>query len=679
MKLRTKILSGFAAMLVLTGALGYVSLSLTDTMSEHSAEAALVDNARATLLQMQVATTFYSSTSDQRYADNALQRIDAAREIFGKAAAMEVSEASRKDLQKVMSDAGTLHGLLEQLVTEQRRINDLKKQADDVLRKTAALYDDILARMERQLRMERVDADIDVFVSMNSIRTRVDTEVRTGVAAFSMTTGKDAGDRILAVLKETVTALEKLEPQIRDRDCRTAFDAMLKQFEEYSGLIAQYIDQQVNMGSLREQVSRLVFSLQEQAAKLSASGTAAVQETNSMVNGVVLGVTLLALLLGIGVALYISTSVHRQLGVDPGELAVLADRVAGGDFDVDDGSAHIGVFDNLLKMVAILREHIQAAQEQSEHAREESEKAMAAMRAANKASEEAQARRNSILVAADRLESVINVVSSASQQLSAQIEQSGKGAEEQAARMAETSTAMDEMNTTVLEVARNAGKAAEFSSETKQKAEDGAQIVHSVVDSIQNVQRQSVQLKEDMGVLDGHAQAISNIMEVISDIADQTNLLALNAAIEAARAGDAGRGFAVVADEVRNLAEKTMASTSDVASAIKAIQESTTKSVQQLDAAVQTISQATELAVQSGDALSAIVNMAEETADQVRAIAAASEQQSASSEEITQSIGHVTTISGETAEAMKQSSEAVSELARQAQELSSLVTEMKRG
>lgn len=133
------------------------------------------------------------------------------------------------------------------------------------------------------------------------------------------------GDRILAVLKETVTALEKLEPQIRDRDCRTAFDAMLKQFEEYSGLIAQYIDQQVNMGSLREQVSRLVFSLQEQAAKLSASGTAAVQETNSMVNGVVLGVTLLALLLGIGVALYISTSVHRQLGVDPGELAVLAD------------------------------------------------------------------------------------------------------------------------------------------------------------------------------------------------------------------------------------------------------------------------------------------------------------------------------------------------------------------
>ena len=234
------------------------------------------------------------------------------------------------------------------------------------------------------------------------------------------------------------------------------------------------------------------------------------------------------------------------------------------------------------------------------------------------------------------------------------------------------------MNCTVLEVARNAGKAAEVSSETKQRAEAGAQIVHSAVNGIQDVQRQSVQLKEDMGVLEGHAQSINNIMAVISDIADQTNLLALNAAIEAARDGDAGRGFAVVADEVRNLAEKTMASTADVASAIRAIQESATKSVQQLDIAVQTISQATDLATQSGDALSSIVNMAEETADQVRAIAAASEEQSASSEEITQSIGQVTTISGETAEAMRQSSEAVAELTRQTQELSSLVAEMKR-
>ena len=166
-------------------------------------------------------------------------------------------------------------------------------------------------------------------------------------------------------------------------------------------------------------------------------------------------------------------------------------------------------------------------------------------------------------------------------------------------------------------------------------------------------------------------------MGVISDIADQTNLLALNAAIEAARAGEAGRGFAVVADEVRKLAEKTMVSTTDVGNAIKAIQESATQSMSQVDSAVQNIEIATTLASQSGLALDEIVHMVDATADQVRAIATASEQQSASTEEINQSISEINHIATETARAMDEASQAVSDLAKQAQSLASLIHEMK--
>ena len=237
---------------------------------------------------------------------------------------------------------------------------------------------------------------------------------------------------------------------------------------------------------------------------------------------------------------------------------------------------------------------------------------------------------------------------------------------------------MEEMNSTVLEVARNAGDAAKMSSQAREKAEEGERVVQNALESIKEVQRLALKLMADMKVLDGHAQSISQVMSVISDIADQTNLLALNAAIEAARAGEAGRGFAVVADEVRKLAEKTMASTSQVGDAITAIQESANQSMRQVETAVHSIDTATELAGHSGEALEEIVKITESTEDQVRAIAAASEQQSASSEEINRSVTQVTTIAGETARAMEEATHAVSDLARQAQILNSLVEDMRR-
>ncbi|MDO9631730.1 MAG: methyl-accepting chemotaxis protein, partial [Humidesulfovibrio sp.] len=318
------------------------------------------------------------------------------------------------------------------------------------------------------------------------------------------------------------------------------------------------------------------------------------------------------------------------------------------------------------------------ADQKSLEAAEQARLAGIATDEANAAKAQAErAKAEGMMQAATQLEHVVEIISSASEELSAQVEQSSRGTEVQSQRVAETATAMEEMNATVLEVARNASQAADSSGNARAKALDGAKIVGQVVDGIKTIQNVSLTMKTDMGVLGKQAEGIGQIMNVISDIADQTNLLALNAAIEAARAGDAGRGFAVVADEVRKLAEKTQTATKEVGDAISGIQLGTRKNLENVERAVVTVEEATDLANKSGEALQEIVHLVEISTDQVRSIATASEEQSAASEEINHSIEDISRISSETADAMNQSAQAVGELASQAQTLRRLIGEMK--
>ena len=334
--------------------------------------------------------------------------------------------------------------------------------------------------------------------------------------------------------------------------------------------------------------------------------------------------------------------------------------------------------DSLRSMIDRLQKNITLAEHKTAEADAKTQEARQAMEDAREARDRAErAQREGMLAAAAQIEGVVDNINSALANLTEQVQTSNAGAEQSASRLSETATAMEQMNATVLEVANNADTASTASSQTRDKANSGEEVVQKAVTAIQTVHDQTRQLKDDMNILGEQAQAINRIMAVISDIADQTNLLALNAAIEAARAGEAGHGFAVVADEVRKLAEKTMASTADVGNAIRAIQDSTNKSREQVDKSVDIISEATELANQSGQALQEIVQMVDGSADQVRAIATASEEQSAASEQINRSIMEVNQLSARTSEAMHTAMTALEQLQQQADTLTRLLTDMK--
>ena len=272
---------------------------------------------------------------------------------------------------------------------------------------------------------------------------------------------------------------------------------------------------------------------------------------------------------------------------------------------------------------------------------------------------------------------VSETVSSASTEISVQVEQASGGASTQRDRLGETATAMDQMNSTVLEVARSASSASDVTAAARHKAQDGSAIVGKVVTGIADVDARAQQLKSGMDALGKQADGIGQIINVINDIADQTNLLALNAAIEAARAGEAGRGFAVVADEVRKLAEKTMTATREVGEVISGIQKGTRANIDNVDSAALAIAEATQLATASGQALQEIVALVDQAADRVHSIATASEEQSAASEQINRALEEINNIAAETSVAMDQSSHAVNDLARQATVLRDLIASLK--
>ena len=311
----------------------------------------------------------------------------------------------------------------------------------------------------------------------------------------------------------------------------------------------------------------------------------------------------IGLLAGVSIASWLAVSVRRPLA----EVRAVAQRMAAGDLSVPIPERRDGEFGALLQTLGQLKANLSA------------------------------------LVADVRAE--IGGMKQATREIVSGNLDLSQRTEAQAASLEQTAASMDHFSATIQANAQASQHALDLAKQATLATEGGGQLIDEVEKTMSGIMNSS--------------QRVTEITDVINQIAFQTNLLALNAAVEAARAGPAGRGFAVVASEVRSLAKRSADSAREIASVLE-------QSAKEVAAGAQVVQR-------SSESMSQILDSVERVASRVLQVAEASGEQASVVGEINRAVEHLDQTTQQNAALVEQAAAAAQSLAGQAEVLTEAV------
>lgn len=280
-----------------------------------------------------------------------------------------------------------------------------------------------------------------------------------------------------------------------------------------------------------------------------------------------------------------------------------------------------------------------------------------------------------------------------------------KSASDTMNNMKDTDRAVDEMANGATMLAQETQSASEnvieignmidkVNDNTEELAKD-ADNMKELGENAENILRQLIAGQKEMvthiGVVNDKtheankaAGKISEVVNLITEIAGQTNLLSLNASIEAARAGEAGRGFAVVAENIKQLAEQTTSSAADIQDIIHDLEQKSGETVEKTEAVNKIVNKQSEDMKQTADILNQVITGITGLIDKIDSIAVSVENMDKSKENVVDVIGNLSSVSQENAASTEETSasttmamETVKKIADEAVNLKDIAQELE--